>query len=207
MSNFNFGKEAALNELAEMIDDGATMQDVMEVIEGTLGNQEKVASEEDMDFRLGLEAVCHDFLAKTASLYGEYDASELDENEQAFVVFEKVAEGMADKARAAAKKVKDSAGRAAGAASNVAQAPVRGLAWGVANGKGGTRDRLASGMNAHSGKATAGLAAAGLLGAGAYGVNKLRKKRQEEREKKASFNDQDVESAIDILKQAGLLED
>jgi hypothetical protein len=211
MSNFNFGKEAALNELAELIDDGATMSDVLEVIESTLGDQTKVASEDDMDFRLGLEATCHDFLAKTAGLYGEFDASELDENEQAYVVFEKVAEGWKDSLKEKASKASEYAKGRASAGSAQAQRPVKALAAKMLDGQevGSRRARVGAAMSRNSGRITAGtgLAAAGLLGAGAYGANKLRQKRNAEREKTASYDEGDVETALDILKQAGLLED
>lgn len=92
MSNFEFGKEAAFEEMIEYADAGYGLEDLVDLATETINDDEvmnKIASEEDFDFQLGVEAFCHEFMAKTASLMAEYDTSELDELEKiAFILDE-----------------------------------------------------------------------------------------------------------------------
>lgn len=90
MNSFELGKYAALEDMAEMIDDGADLSDLIEAIEYSLDYPlQKNASEDDQAWRLGVESALHDFLSKTAEYYGYMDVQ--DEEEAILDVFAKVA--------------------------------------------------------------------------------------------------------------------
>lgn len=74
------GKWAALEGMAELYDEGADLADLIEEIEEILESDlEKNASEDDADFRLGVESACYDFLSKTASYFGNVYVEDEDE--------------------------------------------------------------------------------------------------------------------------------
>ena len=165
MNSFQLGKFAALENMAEMIDEGADLEDIVSAIEDSLGAPlRKNASEGDQDWRLGVESACHDFLSKTASYYGNINVS--DESEALLDIFEKVAEDAVEEAPAGdapgfGQRMKDRAGKM----YEGAKAKGRQFGAHVAKNKGWY---IGGGVGA------------GALGAGALLARHLYKKRQEE---------------------------
>lgn len=90
MSAYWFGKEAAMEDLASVIDMGYGTEGVLEVIRDTLDQPiHKFASEEDVEARLGIESVCYDFLKEASDYYATMDV--YDEAEAMLDCFVKVA--------------------------------------------------------------------------------------------------------------------
>lgn len=90
MNTFFFAKIAALEELAEMIDAGASVADCADVISETFDTPiSKHASEEDLTARLGIESACYDFLKEASTYYGLMEVN--DEYEALCDIIEKVA--------------------------------------------------------------------------------------------------------------------
>jgi hypothetical protein len=208
--SFEFGKEAAYADFVEMAENGAGFTDVVEAVRNTLDQElEKNASEEDIDSKLGVESVCYQFLKVANDLYGEYDMSDLSDEEVLDTVLLKIAE---EEEKSRTQKVKDFAGRhkkkliGAGVAAAALAPGLRGAGGGASL--------------AHlTGQSKAKGAAAGFTGAykdmgrsAAAGASKLKGKVgsaynsvKEKMGKKAS--DERVQEALEILAEAGLLDD
>lgn len=93
MSNFYLAKYAALEDLAELIDSGASLEDCTETISYTLGQElNKHASEEDIEVALGIEAACYDFLKEASEFYATHHVN--DEYSAMVSVLEKVAQDL-----------------------------------------------------------------------------------------------------------------
>ncbi len=74
MNSFELGKEAALEDICDFVDSGASVEECLSVINDTVNSElDKNASEEDVDFRLGVESYCYDFLKEAAETYAVYD--------------------------------------------------------------------------------------------------------------------------------------
>ena len=94
MNEFTISKFAALEDLAGLIDDGASINDCTEAIRATLDVElDKEASQEEITHRLGVEAACYDFLKEASEYYGTYEVQ--DEAAALLSIIEKVAAGSA----------------------------------------------------------------------------------------------------------------
>ena len=92
MSAFEFGKEAAFDELLGYADNGASVAEILEIVDITVNQDiDKYASEEESDFRLGIETMCHGLVKTAGDIYGTYDTSDSTEGEILLAVFEKLA--------------------------------------------------------------------------------------------------------------------
>ncbi|MGI9527020.1 MAG: hypothetical protein ACR2MS_07930 [Weeksellaceae bacterium] len=205
MSNFEFGKEAALNEMIEYADAGYGLEDLVDLATETINDDQvmnKIASEEDFDFQLGVEAFCHEFMAKTASLMGEYDTSELDELDKIAFVIEKIAED----------KKKGIFGRGVDAVGEGLARVGRGVAYGAASPGDGriAKMRNAAANFANKNQKSVGAATlaagAGTLAAGGLGARKLYKKRQAAKAQGQNKQASEIDHAVAILQEAGLLD-
>lgn len=203
MSNFGIGKEAAYADFVEMAEEGAGFSNVMEAIQNTLSEElEKNASEEDLDGRLGIESACYQFLKVANDVFGEFDTSDSSDEEILDVVLMKIAE---EEEKSRTQKVKDFAGRhkkkliGAGVAAAALAPGVRGAGGGA-------------GLAHLMGQSKAKGAAHGFTGAYQDMGRSAKKKAssaynsvKERMGKKAS--DDRIEAALEILAEAGLLDD
>lgn len=204
MSNFEFGKEAAFEEMIEYADAGYGLEDLVDLATETINDDQvmnKIASEEDFDFQLGVEAFCHEFMAKTASLMGEYDTSELDELDKIAFVLEKIAEnkepGRFAKAREyLGEKVQGGANRMSQA---VATSKKDGKAW---------RNRAAKFIADNPKTSVGGAAAltAGTITGAGLGARHLYRKRQAAKAQGQNKQASEIDYAVAILQDAGLLD-
>lgn len=203
MSNFGFGKEAAYADFVEMAEDGAGFSYVMEAIQNTLSEDlEKNASEEDLDGRLGVESACYQFLKVANDVFGEFDTSDSSDEEILDVVLMKIAE---EEEKSRTQKVRDFAGNhkkkliGAGLAAAALAPGAYGAARGAKNATSGAKNRaLGAAMGAKGGYQTVGGAA---RGAASSAYNSVKERMG----KKAS--DDRIEAALEILAEAGLLDD
>lgn len=82
------GKHAALEGLAEMIDAGFDAIDISNEVEFALSQElEKNASQEDIDFRMGVESALYDFIKEA-----ELNSYKMNTEESILTAFNKVAE-------------------------------------------------------------------------------------------------------------------
>lgn len=197
------GKFAALQDLAEMIDEGASYNDCLQAVQGTLNRElEKEASEYtdyESAIELGIESACFTFLKEASEFMADYEIAGADENEVALAIFEKVAEEAAakkslrERAGAVGKKAISMIGRVAGKKGSMGVKATEG---------GGTSEEFKRSFRhgVNSGvKALGGLAATGAVAAGAKkGYDHYKGKEQE---KKAELNE--VEQALAILEANG----
>jgi hypothetical protein len=88
---YEFGKQAALEDLLNVADELGDINGVWGVVSETLETPlEKNASVEDQTLSLGTEAICYSFLKEASAYYGEYD---VEDHEQALSeILVKVAE-------------------------------------------------------------------------------------------------------------------
>lgn len=87
------GKEAALDEIAELGDEGYSVGEITQHVSNSVNSGiDKRASEEDLDYRRGIDAGCHQFLKSASEIYGNYDVSGADDYEILHATFEKIAE-------------------------------------------------------------------------------------------------------------------
>lgn len=239
--SFELGKEAAYADFVELAEDGAGFTEVMGLVSETLAAElEKNASEEDVDFRMGIDAACHQFMKVANEIYGEYDLEDMSDEEILDFALMKIAKDERTKEEVAAKLRErygykgsmGGVGKREGAKKKmVAEATERNLGSRARKGRDpllnprvhtdsaagpSLGSRLSSAVDRARytaknlsrnekigvGAGAAGLAAAG-LGAG-YMLNRRRKANQEQ-EKSAS--DYRIQEALEILAEAGLLDD
>ena len=111
------GKFAALQDLAEMIDEGASYNDCLQAVQGTLNRELEKEASEYTDYEsaveLGIESACFTFLKEASEFMADYEIAGADENDVALAIFEGVSEefaknaGLRDRARAAMGRAKD----------------------------------------------------------------------------------------------------
>jgi hypothetical protein len=234
--SYEFGKEAAYGDFVEMSENGAGFSDVMDAVQNTLAQElEKYASEDDVDARLGIESVCYQFLKVANDIFGQYDVTDSTDEEVLDAILMKIAvderskegiaQGLRDRYGAHGrvgiqgigdrKRAKDAreASTYGGGGSYSTLDHTKGSGPGLG-------ERMKSRLGEYVDKARytaknlsrnekigvgAGAAALGLGAAGgAYALNQRRKAKQEQ-EKSAS--DYRVEEALEILAEAGLLDD
>lgn len=98
VESYEMGKVAALEDLADVIDAGASAEQCYTVIGNTLNApMNKQASREDVDYRVGVEETLYDFMKEAAQYYGTRDVR--NEGAAMLDVFEKVALNAADTER------------------------------------------------------------------------------------------------------------
>lgn len=151
MSNYELGKEAAFVDLVQMVDGhGGGFDDCLDAVNLTLNAElDKTASESDVDYQLGIESMCHEFLKTANQLFAEYDCSDCSQNEFAQIVLEKIAEEESEEIEKSEKRTMRDRARAFGSAAK-------------------------GHLGAHKGKYGTGAA----LAAGGYLYNKRRKSGQ-----------------------------
>jgi hypothetical protein len=79
MNDFELAKYAALADMVKMAKLGASVEDAVEAIYMSLdgSNMDKVASqEESIEFRLGVEGTCYDFLKTASDYFHQYGDNE-----------------------------------------------------------------------------------------------------------------------------------
>lgn len=228
MNAFELGKEAALEDICDMVDHGAGMADCLEVIDDTVNTElDKYASAEDVDFRLGVESFCYDFLKEAADLYGEYDTSGVDDYDLIEHVVIKTAgadvhiEDMEEEEFAKIAELVLEHANPEWVMDKVAQnsiyRDVRDSGYGrlkalkaqmrSQTGKDEAKQMAKDFAKKHRGKA--GIGAGVASGLAATELNRRRKKKKEEKgqKKSASLNDPQVQAALEVLDDAGLLDD
>lgn len=205
--SFELGKEAAYSDFVELAEKGHGFSDVMSLVSQTLSAElEKTASEEEVDYRMGVDAACHQFMKIANELYGEYDLDGRSDEEILDFALLKIAEEEEKKKEGMSTKKKLAIG-GAGLATGLALAPgVIGAAKGVRNAPSGAKNKaLGAVMGAQGGYQAVGGAIKG-------GASKLKNKAgsaynsmKERMGKKAS--DERVQEALEVLAEAGLLDD
>jgi hypothetical protein len=84
MSSFDQGREAGLAKIAELVAGGHQSAEVFSYVNEVLHEPlEKTASEEDVDFRLGVESAFFGFLKEACDVYGTYQVESTEEQTQA----------------------------------------------------------------------------------------------------------------------------
>lgn len=187
------GKFAALQDLAEMIDEGASYNDCLQAVQGTLNRELEKEASEYTDYEsaveLGIESACFTFLKEASEFMADYEIAGADENEVALAIFEAAADEF-EKSASLRKEAKD--GKLA-PTNEGALIPPGAMVRREKKGLGtGAKALLAAG-------GTAGTAAA------AYGAKKLydkyKKNDGKKQEKKAELNE--VQQALSILEANG----
>jgi len=216
------GKQAALNEMAEMADEGHGLESLCARISETVNAPlQKQASEQDRDFRRGVEAACYGFLKEANDYYDTYDVQ--NEHQAVSDVILKVAENIGDKIQniegrrqdiegPSGKKPtggqpmdpnREDPGKMGRFLKNIQKKTRQGAgaaAEKVQQGAGAAADAIKN----NPGKAVGGAAAGA---AGLYGLNKLRQKMKgdgEEQQQKAASQKQPQPSENGHQKEAGL---
>jgi hypothetical protein len=91
MQSFLEGKVEGFDALLKIAENGSSVAEICSAIEEAIYSPlEKNASEDDVDFRRGMNAVCFDFLKQAGDIYAMYP--DADENDILEAIFEKVAE-------------------------------------------------------------------------------------------------------------------
>ena len=84
MSSFDQGREAALTKIAELVNEGHESAEVFSFLNEVVHEPlEKTASEEDVDFRLGVESAIFGFLKEACDVYATYSVESAEEHVQA----------------------------------------------------------------------------------------------------------------------------
>jgi hypothetical protein len=230
--SFEFGKEAAYADFVEMALDGAGFSDVIGAVNNTLNDDlEKIASEEEFDYKLGVDAACYEFLKVANEIYGEYDTEGVSDEEILDAILMKIAKDERSKEEVAAKLKErygyhgsmGGVGKREGAKKKmVAQASEKNI--GPRSAKESLLPAAKSADPAHKGSLADSLryraknmsrnekigvgAGAAALGAGALGAGYLlNKRRKAKQEQEKSASDYRVQEALEILAEAGLLDD
>lgn len=212
--SFDQGKFDLFQGLVKAASEGYSVAEVQVELADVLSAElEKTASEADIDHKLGLESMAHTFLKVASEVYAEYDLSESTDEEVLDYILEKIAEDEDEKSE---KKMSTGKKVGLGLAGVGALA---GLAAGARGGQHALRNRrLAQSSPYHDGglsgnlrAARAGLAA-DARGAGARlrsGASSIADKVKSPFRKKASADElpEDLENALAILEEYGLLED
>ncbi|MFB6373604.1 MAG: hypothetical protein ABEN55_10915 [Bradymonadaceae bacterium] len=251
---YEMGKQAAAQDMADAVNQGATRDQCLQLAFNTLDQpMAKQASQQEGDHRLGVEAFVHSFLEKNA----EYDAvggAGDNSNQAAVQIFKGAAAGalpddhaMSDevnnrheeKDQASQSRTQDEsqaraeqAGReTASTVNKYLQNPRRAAAKGIGKLRQGAEAYKQSVMGERGAPQQAAAIGAPLAGAGAAGYGLYRKyqnQKDEEEEKAASLGygqyrqpqqghqkaasqgiptEGEVDEAVEILEQAGLIED
>ncbi len=207
MNAFEMGKWAALEDLCDYADEGASMADCLEVINETVNTDlDKYASEEDVDFRLGIESFCYDFLKEAAETYGTYDVEDVGDYDLIEHVMDKVAKKDDD--------YYNNLARGKMTTRQKLQSVGRRVTSGAVKAKKGLWDDRSAGERAAIGGGTlaAGATAAGAALGARKGYKALKKKYKERKAKKAKGQKKDASdhrmiAALEALDEAGLLDD
>lgn len=206
--SFEIGKEAAYADFVALAEDGAGFTDVINAVRNTLDQElEKNASAEDVDVQLGIESACYQFLKVANEIYGEYDVEDASDEEILDAVLMKIAE---EEEKSRTQKVKDFAGRHKKKliGAGLAAAALAPGAIGAAKGMAHDRKLKAHGLEMGYGRAAARGAAAPYKAGAAALKNKASAAYNSVKEKMGkSASDERVQEALEILAEAGLLDD
>lgn len=209
MSNFENGKFTAFSDLVKIAQEGELgLSGVHELINNTLSMElEKTASEDDVDFKLGVEALCHSFLKEASEVYAEYDLSDVEESQVIDFILEKVAEEADEKE----KKKGMSTGAKAGVGAGLAALGAAGATAALARKGGGkaSYNYLRGGKNLDGSNVGRMQAAKGVLRMGADSVRKSLAERKAKRSNKEASEqlDNEVLDALEALDRHGLLDE
>lgn len=205
--SFDQGKFDLFQGLVKAASEGYSVAEVQVELADVLSAElEKTASEEDVDHKLGLESMAHTFLKVASEVYAEYDLSESTDEEVLDYILEKIAEDedeKAEKKMSTGKKVGLGLAGAGALAGLAAGARGAQHAYGVRGLNYGARGHLSA---ARTGLAHDAQRAGARLRSGA---SSIADKVKSPFKKKASADElpEDLENALAILEEYGLLED
>lgn len=211
--SFDQGKFDLFQGLVKAASEGYSVAEVQFELADVLSAElEKTASEADVDHKLGLESMAHTFLKVASEVYAEYDLSDSTDDEVLDYILEKIAEDEDEKTErkmSTGKKVGLGlagvgalAGLAAGArgAQHARNAKRAFDAYGLSSTKGDLLSAAGRGLRADAQGAGARLRS---------GAASIADRVKSPFRKKASADElpEDLENALYILEEYGLLED